>query len=69
MNQAMQQFTGNTYTPSEQHSDMSRSKQARDNTDMMKIFEFLQSRNPFNECAELINIFSGVTEETRVNVY
>ena len=69
MNCAMQDFTGITYETSDQHIDMSKSRQERDLVDTDKILNFLVSKNPFDsDEVKLRSIASGVTASKSVNV-
>ena len=68
-NYAMQDFTGVAYETSDQHKDLSKAKQQRDQIDTEKILNFLVSKNPFDEHElKLRSIASGITASKNVNV-
>lgn len=68
INNAMQVLAGVDYSTSEQHVDMSESRQSRDTEDTLKILDFLKTRDPFKDDESLHNICSGVTADESVNV-
>lgn len=67
VNNAMQQLTGVNYNTSEQHKDVTKSRQAKDMTDTCELLEFLETRNPFSDNKSLRNIATGVNADDRVN--
>ncbi|KAG1650842.1 hypothetical protein GQR58_027696 [Nymphon striatum] len=64
---AMQQLTGVNYNTSEQHKDVTKSRQEKDMTDTCELLEFLEPRNPFSDNKSLRNIATGVNADDRVN--
>jgi len=69
INNAMQEFTKTLYQTSEQHKETGKSRTARDTKDMHIVLSFLRERSPFtNSETELMNIETGVTADTNVNV-
>ncbi|WAR20663.1 hypothetical protein MAR_014637 [Mya arenaria] len=68
MNNPMQQFTGTTFTTSDQHKDTNPARTARDDNDTRKLLAFLQDHSPFDETdGALRNIETGVAADSRVN--
>ncbi|KAG1663714.1 ERO1-like protein beta [Nymphon striatum] len=67
VNNAMQQLTGVNYNTSEQHKDVTKSRQEKDMTDTCQLLEFLEPRNPFSDNKSLRNIATGVNADDRVN--
>ncbi|KAG1678943.1 hypothetical protein GQR58_013119 [Nymphon striatum] len=67
VNNAMQQLTGVNYNTSEQHKDVTKSRQEKDMTDTCELLEFLEPRNPFSDNKSLRNIATGVNADDRVN--
>lgn len=68
INSAMQELTMVNYGTSEQHKDLSASRQARDYADTVKILNFLGSHNPFAGSENLQHLITGVMAEDEVNV-
>jgi len=67
-NVAMQEFNDCTYTSSEQHKEATKSRMERDQSDLAKIQEKLQSCNPFSDDPALRNVVTGVVAKDEVNV-
>ena len=68
VNSAMQKLTDVSYTTSDQHKDVTQSRQTRDMKDNQEILNYLHIRNPFYmDDATLRNITTGVTASTEVN--
>lgn len=67
VNLAMQELTSSTFITSEQHKDMSQTRQKKDMADTMKLLTFLTSQNPFEDNTTLRNIATGVTADDVVN--
>ena len=61
VNSAMQELTDNYFTTSEQHKDMTRSRQMRDEEDKNTLLGFLQDGTPFGQDSSLRNIATGIT--------
>ena len=61
VNSAIQELTDNYFTTSEQHKDMTRSRQMRDEEDKNTLLGFLQDRTPFVQDSSLRNIATGIT--------
>lgn len=55
---AMEDFLECKSVSSEQHMELSRSRQQRDKTDLSKILDWLDEYNPF-KCQEFTSVFSG----------
>ena len=69
MHNAMMEFTGVQHTPSEQHNEVSSSRQARDVKDTKTVATFFLVHNPFmRDDKSLRNIANGVTASNRCNV-
>ena len=68
VNEAMQQLTSIAYTTSEQHKDLTTSRQNRDSSDTYTLIKFLVSKNPFDKEANLQNIVTGEIAAKQVNV-
>ena len=67
-NLAMQELTARSYTTSEQHKELSASRLRRDETDLGKVAEKLDSFTPFS-ADELLCIFiTGINANVDVNV-
>ncbi|CAG2250738.1 unnamed protein product [Mytilus edulis] len=69
INSAMQTVENLQYTTSEQHKESTKSRQERDNKDVLTILSYLRERNPFSESLDLRNIETGVTATDEVNVH
>lgn len=67
VNIAMQELTSVSYISSEQHKDMSTTRQAKDMSDAQAMLSFLSSRNPFHEHDSLHCIVTGVVADVSVN--
>ena len=66
---AIEEFTGKKYSTSNQHREMSASRQSRDSEDYNNLICFFHDHNPFNtETEGLRNIVSGVVAGEFVNV-
>ena len=61
INNAMHELIGVQYAASEQHKDVSKSRQARDLKDTTTMLKFLISRNPFTEEGHLCIALSLVS--------
>ena len=68
-NLAMQELTGNSYTTSEQHKELSISRVNRDEADRDKVAAKLDSFTPFSDDTSLRNIVTGVNANEDVNVH
>lgn len=69
INTAMQSFENVSYQTSEQHKESTKSRQDKDDKDMMALLEFLKERDPFVDDEKLRNIETGVTATTEVNAH
>ena len=67
VNCAMQEFTGVSYTTSDQHKDVSKTRQERDMADTLEVFEYLTPSSPFGGFSTLHSIASGITADATVN--
>ena len=67
VNVALQEFTGVQFSTSEQHKDMSKTRQERDVSDTEKLIAFLSSRPPFSKDSSLHSIDTGVCASEYVN--
>ena len=68
INLAMQKVENLQYETSDQHKESTKSRQERDNKDLMTVVNFLNERNPFIENSSLRNIETGVSATDEVNV-
>ena len=68
MHNAMLDLTGVQHTPSEQHKEVSKSRQKRDVTDTTTVLRFLAYHNPFSDDLSLRNLANGLTASSKVNV-
>ena len=70
MSIVLQDLCGVTYSTSDQHQEMTKSRQERDRKDISTLLQFLQTHDPFKSDNEglLTNIATGVTADTSVNV-
>ena len=69
VNSSMQTFTGVTHTTSEQHKDVTVSRQLKDMEDTQNMITLLQSCKPFDiENSFLHSITTGITASRFVNV-
>ena len=69
---AMMTLTGKRHMTSEQHVDLSKSRQSRDQADIGKLLEWLDLNDPFTtDSTELRSITSGLTAmpEDNLNCY
>ena len=67
VNCAMQELTEVSYTPSDQHKDVSKARQERDMADTLEVLEYLTPRSPFGGNSTLHSIASGITADATVN--
>ena len=67
-NLAMQEFTARSYATSEQHKELSASRVRRDEEDLRKVAEKLDSFTPFSADESLHNIITGINANEDVNV-
>ena len=69
INSAMQNFTGVTFTTSEQHKETSHARMTKDHSDIQELLQYLVQRNPFSTDGpkSLRNIATGVTAHPTVN--
>ena len=67
VNNAMQTLTGVNYQTSEQHKDLTKSRQQRDFKDLQTVTTYLNARSPFSADPSLRNIASGVVADDNVN--
>ena len=68
INNAMQELANVTYETSEQHKDLSASRQARDTADTLKILRLSQLQDPVARYEHLLNLITGATAHNTVNV-
>ena len=68
-NLAMQELTGNIYTTSEQHKDLSTSRVNRDDADHDKVAANLDSFTPFSDDTSSCNIVIGVNANDYVDAH
>ena len=68
-NDAIQGFTRQIFTTSEQHKEATASRMNRDHANMKKVVEKLQPFSPFSDEASLRNIITGVNANKDVNVH
>ena len=68
INLAMQKVENLHYETSDQHKESTKSRQERDNKNLMTVVNFLNERNPFFENSSLRNIETGVSATEDVNV-
>ena len=64
----MHELTSVNYETSEQHKDLTPSRQAKDESDTIKILTLLESQNPFTGHDHLQHLISGETAHDTVNV-
>jgi hypothetical protein len=57
----MQKVENLHYETSDQHKESTKSRQERDNKDLMTVVNFLNERNPFIENSSLRNIETGIS--------
>ena len=69
INSAMQNFTGVTFTTSEQHKETSHARMTKDHSDIQELLQYPVQRNPFSTDGpkSLRNIATGVTAHPTVN--
>ena len=67
VNLAMQDLLGISYQTSEQHKDISESRQEKDQADSTVLVSFLSERKLFKDDHNLHNIVTGVVSEHAVN--
>ena len=67
VNCEMQGLTEVSYTPSDQHRDVSKARQETDMADTLVVLEYLTPRSPFGGNATLYSIASEITADTTVN--
>ena len=63
----MQDLLDILYQTSEQHKEISESRQEKDQADSTVLMSFLSERNPFKDDHKLHNIVTGVVAERAVN--
>jgi len=68
VNLAMQDLTSVSYMTSEQHKEVSMTRQKKDLADIQELLTFLTPRNPFHENTQLRSIVTGVMADATVNV-
>ena len=68
-NVAMQEFTNLSYSTSEQHKELTKTKMRWDLVDLKKISSKLVGCSPFSPDPSLRNIVNGVVGGEFVNVY
>ena len=68
INETMHTFSCVSYETSDQHKDVSASRQARDVSDTVDLIDYLNERGPFGQNDSLFNIANGMTVQERVNV-
>ena len=68
MNESMQKLTGVSFETSDQHKDMTESRQARDVKDTIALISYLRDRDPFTQNTDsLLSIATGMTAQEGVN--
>jgi len=67
-NFTMQELTTRSYTTSEQHEELSASRLRRNETDLGKVAEKLDSFTPFSSDESLRNIITAINVNEDVNV-
>jgi hypothetical protein len=69
INSAMQDFTGTTFTTSEQHKETTSARMTKDSNDVQNLLQYLTQRNPFSTDGpkSLRSIATGVTAHASVN--
>ena len=67
-NNTMQQLTGVQYNTSEQHKDLTTTRQGKDMADSCELLEFLESRNLSSDNCSLRSIATGINAVISVNV-
>ena len=69
VNSAMQDFTGEIFTTSEQHKETSKARMDKDTSDVQNLLQYLAPRNPFSTSGppNLRNFATGVTAHATVN--
>ena len=68
VNNVMQQRTSVQYNTSEQHKDLTTTRQVNDMTDSCELLEFLESRNSFSDNCSLRSIATGINTGISGNV-
>ncbi len=68
INNAMQTLSGVEYSTSEQHVDISKSRQSRDTDDTVNILEFLKTQDLIKDDESLHNVCNGLIADKSVNV-
>ena len=68
-NLAMHELTSGNYVISDQHKELSVSRQKRDVADTQKLHYFIMSRIPFYDSPSLGSISTGATADVSVNVH
>ena len=66
VNSALQELTDNYFSTSDQHKDLTRSRQMIDEEDKNTLLGFLQDRTPFGQDSSLRNIATGITADKEV---
>ena len=64
----MEENIGVLFTGSEQHKTATKSRMARDKSDIIKTYERIKTNSPFQNGPHLHNIIDGVTAAATVNV-
>ena len=64
----MQEMNSLNFTTSEQHKDLSKSRQDRDAKDIALVVSYVEDKNPFVNGEHLMNIADGVIAASNVNV-
>ena len=68
INLVMQKVENLHFETSDQHKESTKSRQERDNKNLMTVVNFLNERNPFFENSSLRNIETGISATDEVNV-
>ena len=68
VNNAMQQRTSVQYNTSEQHKDLTTTRQVKYMTDSCELLKFLESRNSFSDNCSLRSIATGINADISGNV-
>jgi hypothetical protein len=67
LNHRFEEFCGITFTTSEQHVELRKSRQLRDNQDVRKLVEWLTIHSLPPRSQELMSIGSGVVSNDTIN--
>ena len=65
----MENFCSSTYDSSEQHVDARSSRMSRDASDLKKLLQFYEERNPFTPSDKIRSIYSGLVGNGKINCH